>query len=233
MLTKNFGELLYDKTLNKPSKKTEKPLEKIVAKETLAEIESKWLDGWDANKIAIRYGYSEEKVEQWIHSVLVNKYRSRYERLAQVFDDLFASANVAQKSYLNNPTMQNSVAYTSIVNSLRGALVDLNSVQDSEELAQDIVTYVLNPLINKVTTTIIEELGSYKEELLIKFSDEDATRITNDVGERCSTHFSTAVENVAERLEEILQAKDKNKKRILKGKSFKSDHKTSTHLKVV
>lgn len=206
-------------------------LTEILSRSLREEMEDHWLNGWSEEKLAQRYGHSVEDIRRWIKKELVNKHRSRYERITMVFDNLFAATDVAHTEFMENPSNSNSMSYTGLVNSLRGAMVDLDNVQDNRELADELLKLALNPLIRKLTQVLIDELGNFKEELMLKFEEDDADRIANDVATRCGSHFKSALDDSVRRIENILGAQDKNKRKALKGISKKK--KKKGHLKSV
>lgn len=207
------------KSAPKPPPKPRRQLfYKVAPRETLKEMENNWLSGWDEERLSRVYHYPVDEVKHWVRTKLVNKYSSRYERITLIFDNLFEAAETAHQVYLAAPTNSASMAYTSIVNSIRGAMVDLDNVQDNQELADDILKLALNPLVKKVTQCLIDELGSFKEEIMLRFSEDDANRISNEVATRVGSHFKTALKETTARLDTILGARDKNKRKALEGK---------------
>jgi hypothetical protein len=202
----------------------------LVDEATLKEIEERWLEGWDANKIAATYDKPLKLVNYHIKSELVNKHSSRFERLGLVFDQLFSASELAFNEFLKKPSQTRSMAYSSIVNALRGALVDLDAIQNNAELADDLIKLVINPLIRKVTNILIEELGNFKEDLMLRFGEEEADRIVNDVTVKLGSRFSSLLEDTGERLENVLTVRDKNRKKTLNGKGKKG---SKSHLKLV
>lgn len=202
------------------SSKGSKPihsLSKTCDPEVLKEMEDCWLKGMEALEIARQFSQPLKAVQRWINKDLINKYSSRYERLTLTFNSLFEATEVAHQRYMDDPSNANSMAYTGIVNSLRGAMVDLDNVQDNAALADDLLSIVLNPLIRRLTNVLIDELGNFKEELMLKFDEDDADRIVNDVTTRVGSHFKTATQQTVERLESVLSVKDNNKRKALGG----------------
>lgn len=192
-------------------------LKSSLSPELLDDIKNLWKEGKDAKYISSRYGLDVEQVERYVDKELVNKYRSRYQRLAKVFDRLYEATDLAHDEYMGGPTQGKSFSYTSLVNSLRGALVDLESLQNDADMSADIVKLVLNPLIRSLTRTIIDEMGSMKDELLLHYRQEDANKLINDATKRIGTHFGKGLDDAISRLERVLNTRENNRKKVLGG----------------
>jgi hypothetical protein len=208
------------------------PLKSRLMPESLKEIEDMWLDGVEEEELSKRFGLRVEEIHKHIQDELVNKYSSRYDRAGMMFDRLFSAIGVAHGEYMENPTQGQAIAYSSMINSFRGALVDLDNLQNTAEVADDIIKIALNPLLKKMVQVLIDELGSFKEILASKFGEEASTKISNEVASRVSSHFKVALEDTRGRLEGVLGTQDKNRKRAVEGKA-NSGKKKNKHLKAV
>ena len=205
---------------------TIKQLKKTVSPLLLAKMVQDWEKesvGFDV--LSERYDIPENLVELYIKKEFVNKNSSRYERLSMTFDGIFDSLTIAQQCYQQNPNNFNANSYIGMVNALRGALSDLDSIQSKEDLSQEIINFLINPLINKVTHSIINEFGNLKKEIMGRYKEEEADRIVTSMVQRVGIQFKSLLEDTVEKLENLLSAKEKNKKKILSkkgnGEAFK------------
>jgi hypothetical protein len=166
-----------------------------------------------------RYGITNADCEHHARVCIRAKEDSRYTKVASQFDQLWKALDLAHSVYMDDPSMFNANAYTSLTRELRGCLMDLNKVQSSDEVADEIVATALNPMVKRMTTAIITEASRLKEDLLARFSEEDADKVVNSYVERLAVQIQDVVPYARDRIADALSARDKNRKKALQGKA--------------
>lgn len=181
--------------------------------ETLQEVEKRFLKGEEPEAIAEALELKTGRVQRHIQRCLLNKHRSRYERVASIFDDTFSAIQVAKDLYMENPTSDNAYAYSSLINTLRGALQDLNAIQSGEELAEEITDMAVNPLIRGMVDRIADETNQLQSEVAPSIGEAYAKRLVDDHLERIGGLFKNLAEECHGRMVDILTARDKNRRK--------------------
>ena len=222
----------------------------ILGPDELDQVEVAWLGGADALKLArvwharlrgvkgevadleitpedlvlVRDG-TVDAIDHHIRVCLFTRHRSRYARVSEAFDALYRALDVAHRAYMAEPTRSNALSYQALGGELRALLTDLDKVQNAAELADDLVAWALNPLIQSLTQTIIRELGSVKEELTHHMHADDADRILKGTVERIGPLFKAATVTARDKCVEVLSAKDKNRAGAMGSPAGKSQNK--------
>jgi hypothetical protein len=170
-------------------------------------------------RLEAKYGITQTDIDHHVRVCVRGKEDSRYTRVAAQFDQLWTALDLAHSVYMDDPSMFNANAYTALTRELRGCLMDLNKVQSADEVADEIVATALNPMTKKFTTAIITEASRLKEDLLTKFTEEDADKMVNSFVERLAVQIQDAVPYARDRVADALSARDKNRKKALQGKA--------------
>lgn len=182
-----------------------------LSKEQLHSVEVAFLEGKLPDVIAEGAGLEPQEVARHVHRCLMTRHRSRYARVARAFDLLWEAIDLAHETYMADPSMYNGTSYQGLLKQLRALMVDLDSVQDSSELAADLVQFSLNPMITAMTNALISESGSLKEDLTAKFDDTEAERLVGDFVRRLAQHFTQASKVAHDRILDTLTARDQNR----------------------
>jgi len=188
-------------------------------KKDLEELKTDWLEhGTDEDVLAKKYEIDIKDIQKHLRKCLINKHRSRYERLAMVLNDIFDDIDIARKEFQADPTFHNSASYQGLIREFRGVVGDLENIQNASELSDELTKLVLNPLTKQLTQTIIGEVGTFKEELSLRFGEEETDRLINELILRVGKQFEHALVKAHDRMEQALSARDKNRKSF-KGRS--------------
>jgi hypothetical protein len=139
------------------------------------------------------------------------KHSSRYARVGRAFDLLWEAIDLAHETYMAAPTMYNGTSYQGLLKQLRALMVDLENVQNSKELGDDLVQFAVNPMITAITNAVISEAGSLREDLEAKFDEPEAERLVADLVKRLASHFTRASRVAHDRIMDTLSARDKNR----------------------
>lgn len=170
-------------------------------------------------KLLQRYGITSADCEHHARVCIRAKEDSRYSRVASQFDQLWKALDLAHSVYMDDPSMFNANAYTALTRELRGCLMDLNKVQSSDEVAEEITATALNPMVKRITSAIITEASRLKEDLLARFAEEDADKVVNSYVERLAVQIQDVVPYARDRIADALSARDKNRKKAIQGKA--------------
>ena len=185
---------------------------------------------WDDDEKRAMLVIGGELIDRHLQVCLTNAHRSRYARAVAQYNMLWDALSIAHREYKANPDSWNAQAYTQMVHQLRGLLSDLDKIQDATEIADDLTTLALNPLVRRVTNTIISEAGRLKEDLLQhKLSQEVVDRIVGSFIRRIAPSFSDATLEARDLIEDTLGAKDKARGR----KAMKRSSGRKTPLRIV
>jgi len=182
-----------------------------LSKDQLHAVEEAFLKGELPYSIAEQHGLAEREVARHVHRCLMTRHRSRYARVATAFDKLWAAIDLAHETYMADPSMYNGTSYQGLLKQLRALMVDLENVQDSSELAADIVQYALNPMIKALVNSVVSEAGSLREDMTAKFDEQEAERLVGDFVRRLTQHFTRASQTAHDRIADTLSARDKNR----------------------
>lgn len=186
-------------------------------KDQLASVEVAFLEGKLPHEIAEGTGLDEQEVARHVHRCLMTRHHSRYARVARAFDLLWQAIDLAHDTYMSDPSMYNGTSYQGLLKQLRALMVDLDNVQDSSELAADLVQFSLNPMITALTNALISESGSLKEDLTAKFDELEAERMVGDFVRRLAAHFTQASRIAHGRIMDTLTARDQNRNKASGG----------------
>jgi hypothetical protein len=182
-------------------------------KHELEDLKTEWLEhGTDENTLAEKYEIDVKDIQKHLRKCLINKHRSRYERLAMVLNDIFDDIDIARKEFQADPTFHNSASYQGLIREFRGVIGDLENIQNAAELSDELTKLVLNPLTKQITQIIISEVGTFKEEISIRFGEEETDRLINELVLRIGKQFEQSLVKAHDRMEQALSARDKNRK---------------------
>lgn len=182
-------------------------------KNELEALKTAWLEeGTDEQVLAEKFEIDVKDIQKHLRKCLINKHRSRYERLAMVLNDIFDDIDIARKEFQADPSFHNSASYQGLVREFRGVIGDLENIQNAAELSDELTKLVLNPLTKQVTQVIIAEVGTFKEELSLRFGEEETDRMIKELILRVGKQFEQALAKAHDRMEQALSARDKNRK---------------------
>jgi len=184
----------------------------------LEQLKNEWLvEGKESDDLAAKWGFRPKVMHRHIRRCLFNKHRSRYDRLRVLLDEVFEDIDLAREAFRDQPTFNNSASYQGLLREFRSTLTDLEHIQNAEELGDELIDLVINPLILRMTQIIASESGSLKEDLASRVGDVEAESLVHDLVDRVKERFSEEVRGAQQRMNDALSAKDKNRQRALKG----------------
>jgi len=185
-------------------------------KPDLAKLITKaWLDGQQPDTISRKFGIKLSIIETHITRCVVNKHRSRYDKLKLLLDNLFADIDIARKLWHAVGDKDTSASYQGLLHEFRGLLSDLQKVQSAEEQIDELVDLAINPLIVQLTKVIARESENLREELSVRIDATEAANTVKEFTDAVGEQFSELIPELRERLENVLTAKDKNRKHVL------------------
>ena len=195
----------------------------------LEDLARSWNAGLERHRLLKLFpAVTPQGLETHVIRCLYNTYKSRYARSAKAFDRLWEAIDIAHHAYKQDPCQYNATSYAVLAKQMRQILIDLENLKNAADQAEELVACALNPMVKSFTHSLVSESGSLKEDLLAKFTEEDADKIVGDYLKRLGTHLKTATEAARDRIEEVLDAKDK-KRSVPKGRGASASNATKVH----
>ncbi len=169
-------------------------------------------------EIAEQFYLSSSILEEHMRSCVAPLPSSGHELLTTILRDVRESAEERKRHYDTDPE-ENSHAmghYINLVREAREIILAMERIRPSDELAQEIVRKVVNPIIRQCVVTCVDEGNRLRDELVSALGQENFEAVDAAV-KRSLRRFAERLKGesgeVIERLPEILASDNGNQQK--------------------
>jgi hypothetical protein len=181
----------------------------------VAKVDKAWKRGKTSEQIARHYGLPFVVVDTHVRRCLINKHRSRYQRLALVFDRLYRATELAADVYDASPNNWNAQSYQGFAHQLRGLQLDLDRIQNAGELTDELLEFAVDPLVLSLTQALVVESRILRDAIGPRLGEKEAMHQVTEFLNRVKDTYRTATEEARKRIRSILSARESNRARAV------------------
>jgi len=180
-----------------------------------AKVDRAWKRGKTAKEIAAHYKVPFVVVDTHIRRCLINRHRSRYERLRLVFDRLYRATELAADCYEASPNNWNAQSYQGFAAQLRGLQADLDRIQNAGELTDELLDMALDPFVLALTQALVVEARILRDAIGPRLGEREAAHQVSEFLNRVKDTYRTATEEARKRVRSILATRESNRTKAI------------------
>jgi len=178
-------------------------------------------DGFNTAQMAAAFGYEEAQILFLLDET--QDMGTPEQLLQESLKTLWSLVPLAESTYRNNPSFQNSLALTGFIDSTKGVISELYQLKDKEEIYRVIVQKVVEPTIRGMISDMMVEFRFYAKNLdenpLQDKLTEELQKTAMNVGKK----FDEAYRRANELLANIIGLNADAKARVLASLSLNKD----------
>jgi hypothetical protein len=181
----------------------------------LAKVDKAWKQGKTPKAIADHYHVPFVVIDTHVRRCLINRHRTRYERLALVFDRLYRATDLAADCYEASPNNWNAQSYQGFAAQLRGLQIDLERIQNAGELTDELIDIAVDPFVLAVTQALVVEARILRDAIGPRIGEREAAHQVAEFLNRVKDTYRTATDEARKRIRAVLATRENNRSRTV------------------
>lgn len=185
------------------------------------QVEKMHKDGYTTAQMAAAFGYEEAQILFLLDET--QDMGTPEQILQESLKTLWSLVPLAESTYRNNPSFQNSLALTGFIDSTKGVISELYQLKDKEEIYRVIVQKVVEPTIRGMISDMMVEFRFYSKSLDGNLHQEKLADELQKAAMNIGKKFDEAYRRANELLANIIGLNADAKARVLASLALSKD----------